>query len=445
MKITLEMDNGKQYNNAYTGGIIGFHEIPLTISEVVIESNSAINGQQFTGGFVGYSAIDVTICNCKETDLNIKTAMNWIGGFIGYVNPNRTATFQNCKEENVNILGRYTGGLVGAMDGSILASNMEFYNVTGVTYNNSGFAALLVGNTENNTKNPYTNKVSGYNLLAKNCKFGYNNKAKIDELSTANIEEIATSGFWIGKVGVNGKINLVAVAVQGDVFPQKDIGTKNGTAAIVYADASVDQTYQPINSTDKPSSSASPWLDVNPKSSVPFADGTVMTGNGVGMQEGSTTANAILMGLQAGAPASDVYWNLLENKAEFVNFLDTANDAYMTTYRKEESTTTNVSENVDFPVLVVNNTADVDTMIWNYIAAMTNVGSGADAKQQIQSITATTYQWDATKSSFEAKSEENASLSISKEKKISIVPNAYDNQNSQFTLLDVTYANPTNE
>ena len=444
MKITLEMDNGKQYNNAYTGGIIGFHEIPLTISEVVIESNSAINGQQFTGGFVGYSAVDVKICDSSEANLNIKTDMNWIGGFIGYVNPNRTATFQNCKEENVNILGRYTGGLVGAMDGSILASNMEFYNVTGVTYNNSGFAALLVGNTENNTKNPYTNKVSGYNLLAKNCKFGYNNKAKVDELSTVNIEEIATSGFWIGKVGEKGTIKLVAVAVQGDVFPQKDIGTKNGTAAIIYADAFVDQTYQPINSTDKPSSSASPWLDVNPKSSVPFADGTVMTGNGVGMREDSTTAGAILKGLQAETPASDVYWNLLERKAEFVNFLNTANDAYVTTYRKEESATTNVSENVDFPVLVVNNTADVDTMIWNYIAAMTNVSSGTDAKQQIKSITATTWQWNTTKSSFEAKSKENASLSISKEKKISIVPNAYDNQNSQFTLLDVTYANPTN-
>jgi len=445
MKITLEINSNQKSSSACTGGIIGYHERPLTISEVVITSDSVINGQQFTGGFVGYSAVDVTIRDSSEENLNIKTDMNWIGGFIGYVNPNRTATFQNCKEENVNILGRYTGGLVGAMDGSILASNMEFYNVTGVTYNNSGFAALLVGNTENNTKNPYTNKVSGYNLLAKNCKFGYNNKAKIDELSNASIQTINTSGFWIGKVGVNGKINLVAVAVQGDVFPQKDIGTKNGTAAIVYADASVDQTYQPINSTDKPSSSASPWLDVNPKSEVPFADGTVMTGNGVGMQEGSTTANAILRGLQAGTPASDVYWNLLENKAEFVNFLDTANDAYMTTYRKEESATTNVSENVDFPVLVVNNTADVDTMIWNYIAAMTNVGSGADAKQQIKSITATTYQWDATKSSFAAKSKENASLSISKEKKISIVPNAYDNQNSQFTLLDVTYANPTDD
>lgn len=445
MKITLEINSNQKSSSACTGGIIGYHERPLTISEVVITSDSVINGQQFTGGFVGYSAVDVTIRDSSEENLNIKTDMNWIGGFIGYVNPNRTATFQNCKEENVNILGRYTGGLVGAMDGSILASNMEFYNVTGVTYNNSGFAALLVGNTENNTKNPYTNKVSGYNLLAKNCKFGYNNKAKIDELSTANIEEIATSGFWIGKVGEKGTIKLVAVAVQGDVFPQNDIGTKNGIATIIYADAFVDQTYQPINSTDKPSSSASPWLDVNPKSSVPFADGTVMTGNGVGMREDSTTAGAILKGLQAGTPASDVYWNLLEKKAEFVNFLNTANDAYVTTYRKEESATTNVSENVDFPVLVVNNTADVDTMIWNYIAAMTNVSSVTDAKQQINSITATTWQWNTTKSSFEAKSKENASLSISKDRKISIVPNAYDNQNSQFTLLDATYANPTND
>lgn len=445
MKITLEINSSQKTSSACAGGIIGFHERPLTISEVMIVSDSAINGQQFTGGFVGYSAVDVTIRDCREENLNIKTAMNWIGGFIGYVNPNRTATFQNCQEENVNILGRYTGGLVGAMDGSIKASNIEFFNVIGVTYNNQGFAALLVGNTENNTTSRYSNKVSGYNLLAKNCKFGYNNKAKVDELSTASIQSINTAGFWIGKVGVNGTVNLVAVALQGNVFPQKDIGTKNGTATIIYADASVDQTYQPIKSTDKPSSSSSPWLDVNPKRDVPFADGTVMTGNGVGMQEGSTTAGTILNGLQAETSASDVYWNLLKNKAEFVKFLDTTNDAYVTTYRKEESTTTTVSESVDFPVLVVNNTADVDTMIWNYIAAMTNVSSGTDAKQQIKNITATTYQWDATNSSFAAKSEEDTSLSISNAKKISIVPNAYDNQNSQFTLLDVTYANPTNE
>lgn len=446
MKITLEMDNGKQYNNAYTGGIIGFHEIPLTISEVVITSDSVINGQQFTGGFVGYSAVDVTIRDSSEENLNIKTDMNWIGGFIGYVNPNRTATFQNCKEENVNILGRYTGGLVGAMDGSIQASNMGFINVVGVTNNNSGFAALLVGNTENNTKNPYTNKVSGYNLLAKNCKFGYNNKAKIEELSTANIQQIDTSGFWIGKVGVNGKINLVAVAVQGDVFPQNDIGTKNGTAVIIYADAFVDQTYQPINSTEKPSSSANPWLDVNPKSEVPFADGTVMTGNAVGMQTAESDAKGeiarkILSEIKEAAPVSDYYWNLAAKKDKFVKFLDSTNDAYITTYMAEETATTEVDKKYDFPILVVNNSAEVDTMLWNYIAAMTNVSGGDIAKTQIKSITATSYKWDTTNSNFKA--QESASLKVSETNKITIVPNAYDNQNSQFTLLDVTYADPT--
>ncbi len=122
MKITLEINSNQKSLSACVGGIIGFHERPLTISEVKIVSDSSINGQQFTGGFVGYSAVDVTIRDCREENINIKTDMNWIGGFIGYVNPNRTATFQNCQEENVNILGRYTGGLVGAMDGSIKAS-----------------------------------------------------------------------------------------------------------------------------------------------------------------------------------------------------------------------------------------------------------------------------------------------------------------------------------
>ena len=449
MKITLEINSSQKTSSACAGGIIGFHERPLTISEVMIVSDSSINGQQFTGGFVGYSAVDVTIRDCREENINIKTDMNWIGGFIGYVNPNRTATFQNCQEENVNILGRYTGGLVGAMDGSIKASNIEFFNVIGVTYNDKGFAALLVGNTENNTTNKYNNKVSGYNLLAKNCKFGYNNKAKVDELSTASIQSINTSGFWIGKVGVNGKVNLVAVALQGNVSPQKDIGTKNGTAAIIYADASVNQTYQPIKSTDKPSSSASPWLDVNPKSDVPFADGTVMTGNGVGIAADRTiTAKSILNNINKNAAGR--YWNLQESAnttdstyKRFSQFLDSKNDAYVTMYMSEESTTTTVDKNIDFPVLVVNNTADVDSLLWNYIAAMTNVKDGAEAKTQIKDITATTYQWNNSGEPGTFQAKDNASLRISTEKKISIVPNAYDNQNSQFTLLDVTYADPT--
>ena len=173
-----------------------------------------------------------------------------------------------------------------------------------------------------------------------------------------------------------------------------------------------------------------------------------MTGNAVGMLQtaesdtkGTETARKILSELKEAAPVSDYYWNLATNKKEFIKFLDSTKDAYITTYRAEESATTTVSENVDFPVLVVNNSADVDAMLWNYIAAMTNVGSGNIAKTQIKSITATSYKWDTTENNFKA--QDSASLKVSETNKITIVPNAYDNQNSQFTLLDVTYADPT--
>ncbi|MBC8572822.1 hypothetical protein [Jingyaoa shaoxingensis] len=447
MKITLEINSSQRSLSACAGGIIGFHERPLTISEVMIVSDSTINGQQFTGGFVGYSAVDVTIRDCREENINIKTAMNWIGGFIGYVNPNRTATFQNCLEENVNILGRYTGGLVGAVDGSITASNMTLERVMVITNGNASsyYAGLLTGNSANNGKS--TNKVLGYNILAKDCKAGYSNVSDFNKLAAATIQSSDTTGLWLGNNGKTTKTNLTAVSAGGDVFPQKDIGTQSGVATIIYADKTADQTYRPTESTAKPSPSEAPWVDVNPKGDVPFADGTVMTGNGIGMSTDVPVAKSILQ--RFSSTDADRYWNLTESDnatdvtyRRFSQFLDTSNEAYITTYRTEESSTTEISADIDFPVLVVNNSAEVDTMLWNYIAAMTNVESGTKAKTQVKSITATTYKWDSKANNFAAQT--TGSLNVSTTKKISIVPNAYDNMSSQFTLLDVTYANPTN-
>lgn len=447
MKITLEINSSQRSLSACAGGIIGFHERPLTISEVMIVSDSTINGQQFTGGFVGYSAVDVTIRDCREENINIKTAMNWIGGFIGYVNPNRTATFQNCLEENVNILGRYTGGLVGAVDGSITASNMTLERVMVITNGNASsyYAGLLTGNSANNGKS--TNKVLGYNILAKDCKAGYSNVSDFNKLAAATIQSSDTTGLWLGNNGKTTKTNLTAVSAGGDVFPQKDIGTQSGVATIIYADKTADQTYRPTESTAKPSPSEAPWVDVNPKGDVPFADGTVMTGNGIGMSTDVPVAKSILQ--RFSSTDADRYWNLTESDnatdvtyRRFSQFLDTSNEAYITTYKTEESSTTEISADIDFPVLVVNNSAEVDTMLWNYIAAMTNVESGTKAKTQVKSITATTYKWDSKANNFAAQT--TGSLNVSTTKKISIVPNAYDNMSSQFTLLDVTYVNPTN-
>lgn len=443
IKITLSNDQTKKDN--HVGGVIGYNQKILKVSNVKIMGESSIEGQIFVGGFVGVSNGATTISGCEEKDINLQANLRWIGGFIGYVGNTIPATFQNCQAQNVNILGRYVGGLVGASDGSITASNMEFKNIMAVTkYEETSYAGMITGNTANLSK---TNSIKCYNILADSCKTGYSNVSNVKDLQIAKPTKIDTSGLWIGINGVNTTTKLVAVAAKGDVFPQKDIGTDSANATIIYADKTAEKKYTLSESTAKPSSSANPWLDVNPKSDVLFADGTVMTGNAVGLQtaesdaKGTETARTILSELNDTIPASDYYWNLAANKDKFIKFLDSTNDAYITTYRAEESATTTVSENVDFPVLVVNNSAEVDAMLWNYIAAMTNVSSGDIAKTQKKSITATSYKWDTTKNNFKA--QDSASLKVSETNKITIVPNAYDNQSSQFTLLDVTYEDPT--
>lgn len=436
---SIEVNNPIDSNEASTGGIIGYHNNPLAIFGVTMDCNSKINGQQYTGGYVGQSKAKVQIMSCSEKDTYVKSdRRNWIGGFIGYLSSGYTATFQTCKEEKVNILGRYVGGLVGNNDGNILASNVEFNQVIAVTkYMDTKHAGLLTGSTDN--LSAINNSVKGYNILAESCKVGYAANPKVEDLPGASIQPLKNDvGFWIGISGSNDVINLTAVSASGTVLPQKDIGTQKGSATIIYAGATATRTYQPTDSTAKPSSSASPWVDVNPKSDVPFADGTVMTGNAAG----TGTAKAILTELGSASHDSAYYWNVDDStKASVAKLLSQTNDAYLTTYSIEENATITVDKNVDFPVLVVNNTADVDGMIWDYIAAMTNVSNGDTAKKQKRDITATSYKWDSNHNNFAPQT--NASLSVSSGKKLSITPNAYDNQCSQFTLLDVTYTDPT--
>lgn len=441
-EITMKLDQSVKSKDSYMGGLIGNHNKEVSILNVTI-AQSTFDGQRFVGGFTGQSTANIKISDCQENNVNIKAATNWTGGFIGYLS--KTATFKNCKTNEVNILGLYAGGLVGVIAGNITASNMDLSSMRIVTTkkDKGSYAGLITGNTANS--NP--NSIKCYNILADSCKTGYSNVSDVKDLQTAKLTQIKTSGLWIGNNGTNTTTKLVAVAAKGDVFPKQDIGTGSANATIIYADKTAEQAYKPKESTAKPSSSANPWLDVNPRSDVPFADGTVMTGNAVGMLQTAEssakreTARTILSELENDTPASDYYWNLAAKKDEFVKFLDSTNDAYITTYRAEESTTTTVSKNVDFPVLVVNNSAEVDAMLWSYIAAMTNVSSGAIAKTQKKSITATSYKWDAENNNFKA--QDSASLKVSETNKITIVPNAYDNQNSQFTLLDVTYADPT--
>ena len=101
---------------------------------------------------------------------------------------------------------------------------------------------------------------------------------------------------------------------------------------------------------------------------------------------------------------------------------------------------------MDFPILVLNrNATDCNTRLWNYIGAMVNVGpvtgySGIEnIKRLVNQISVSTCRWDSEQNCFVKGTCEGLVLN---DKTFSMT-GVYDNQKSQFTLVDVTFTDPT--
>ena len=106
----------------------------------------------------------------------------------------------------------------------------------------------------------------------------------------------------------------------------------------------------------------------------------------------------------------------------------------------------------DFDVLMIDTSksSEITQMIHEYISVLTNcdqtgidstTGTSPADKAQYTSMNAYTYQWNGMKFI----KTENPSLIINKmDRSISVRAGAHDNQNDQFTVLDVYYKNPGN-
>lgn len=396
---SMKVESNGTKNSESIGGVVGYHQKELTLDRVTVTGDSFISGEQYAGGFVGCSANKVTIQNCTADHVKINGGWNWAGGYIGVLLDTK-AVVKNCVERNAYILGpNYAGGLAGALfrdNAAIHITDMEFSNVMVVNRKDNG-SGLLVGNANTYAKATKF-AIKGYNILAENCKSGCNeNVISVDQMrADTELKQYSKTGLWVGDgIGTltgtrTGMIQLVAVSAKGEIFRRR---------------ISEKETILPLSFMQMPEQKTrisqrllwqAPVAGCKPKSDIPFADGTVLTGNAAG----AGTAYAILKELTSDVPSSDYYWNLKDQKETCSEFLNEAGDAYLTTYRREEGTSSAVDETVDFPVLVVNNTGDADTRIWNYIAAMTNVKDGNTAKAQTADIRAATYQWDSSAKKF---------------------------------------------
>ena len=134
-------------------------------------------------------------------------------------------------------------------------------------------------------------------------------------------------------------------------------------------------------------------------------------------------------------------------KGEYKDRLST----YFTASESKESDYIGID---DFDVLMIDTSksSEITQMIHEYLSVLTNcdqtgIGSANGAspadKAQYTSMTAYTYKWNGTK--FVKADNNNTSLIINDtDHSISVRAGAHDNQNKQFTVLDVYYANPGN-
>lgn len=143
----------------------------------------------------------------------------------------------------------------------------------------------------------------------------------------------------------------------------------------------------------------------------------------------------------------------LANVAEKFNLTSGEYKERLSTYFTASESKESDYEGVDdFDVLMIDTSksSEITQMIYEYLSVLTNcdqtgigsaTGTSPADKAQYTSMNAYTYQWNGTK----FVKTKNSSLIINDtDHSVSVRAGAHDNQNNQFTVLDVYYANPGN-
>ena len=429
-------------NNPPVGGLIGYlrnhtnPQVQLTISGVNIATETGSKLSQrgyYDGGLVGLTsgnnlllvggATENEAVRIGNTSGNVTISKGGANGFnSGVVSSTRgslTMTIQNLHMTGVTVNGAALTSLVfagvesGYITATITLKNSEFISCK-LDKNLEHASGYLFGSPWNGTIG-----FNGFNILLKDCS-------------------TAAPGIFAGEVNKNGSyMHLTAVSLVNCSGGARDFYSGSDAYAI-RANYTGDQGYQ--------NSSSNPWMDCNPLSDLNgLVDGitTPIAGNGAAfMADGKTpVASKIVEDSKTGSTieASKRHYNA-SAAADFF----AAND-----YGISISTFGTAGGNAstagmpDFPVLVVPPLGRITASksIYGYISLLTNTPSDATTltSKLKGSITAQTYQWNEGK--FTAITD--SSITVEQDGTIHVMPGKFDNTLNQFTLLTVSYQDPT--
>ena len=429
-------------NNPPVGGLIGYlrnhtnPQVQLTISGVNIATETGSKLSQrgyYDGGLVGLTSGNnlLLVGGATENEAvrignasgNVTISKGGANGFnsgvVSSTTGSLTMTIQNLHMTGVTVNGAALTSLVfagvesGYITATITLKNSEFISCK-LDKNLEHASGYLFGSPWNGTIG-----FNGFNILLKDCS-------------------TAAPGIFAGEVNKNGSyMHLTAVSLVNCSGGARDFHSGNNAYAI-RANYTGDQGYQ--------NSSSNPWMDCNPLSNLNgLVDGitTPIAGNGAAFVEDGKTPVASKI-VEDSKTSSTLEASKRHYNARAAADFFAAND-----YGISISTFSAAGGNAstagmpDFPVLVVPPLGRITASksIYGYISMLTNTTTDATTltSKLKGSITAQTYQWNEGK--FTAITD--SSITVEQDGTIHVMPGKYDNTLNQFTLLTVSYQDPT--
>lgn len=416
--------------------------------QIATEAASSLNQRgYYNGGIIGNldGKIQLTIGGESISEDGTK---NIFPVKIGNAEtPNVTISKGTNNENGIN------SGVLGTTSNNPPALTIQHLHLAGVTVNDAALTSLLFaggyGTTAITLKNSEfvscklqkrDDRLSGYLLGS-----SWGRKVTFDGFNIL-LKDCSTAapGIFAGEINNNGSyMHLTAVSLVNCSGGSKDFNSGSDAYAI-RANYTGDQRNK---------SSSNPWMDCNPLSNLNgLVDGitTPIAGNGAAFVEDGKTpvASKIVEDCKKNSTikdeskkdASKYYYNA-SAAADFF----AANDygISISTFSAAGGNASTAGMPEDFPVLVVPPLGRITASkaIYGYISLLTNTPSDATTlKGKLKgSITAQTYQWDNGK--FIAAQE--SSITVDTDGKIYVTPGKYDNTKNQFTLLTVSYEDPT--
>ena len=403
--------------------------------QIATEAASSLNQRgYFNGGIVGKldGKIQLTIGGESISEDGTK---NIFPVKIGNAEtPNVTISKGTNSENGLN------GGVLGTTDNNPPAITIQHLHMAGVTVNDAALSSLLFasgyGTTAITLKNSefiscklqQRGQYSGYLLgssWGKAVKFdGFNILLK--DCSTA------APGIFAGEINNNGSyMHLTAVSLVNCTGGSGDFYNRNDASYAIRANYTGVQGNQ---------SSSSPWMDCNPLSELNGKIAGItspIAGDGTAFMESGKTP----IGTKIAADGK--YYNVT-SAAEY--FQDAGKASTLGISLAPFSTAGgNTGTNMpDFPVLVLPavSKTEVNTAVYNYISLLTNFNSTAATLngKLADSITEKTYHWNGTQ--FEPIADSSITVDNGT---IYTTPGKYDNTLNQFTLLTVSFKDPTDD